>query len=298
MQNASIGVIHLPAPMFLWGSAQAGSPQRTPRKKHGAGGMHRKRKPLGAKSKRDAFMMPTISSVSRSHHLSVALSIVGLVIGGEYFFRHYVLFWLPTIGTLLVNDMLSLFLVYLLLTVGLGSFMHANWRQELAGIGQALREGLTSWNFTFWVLALVLSVWTLSRVDLLLWENIKLPMIVNSYRNSAVWVASLAPILKVVSLIFVNGLFVPIAEEYLWRGLVQVHLIHILPTPFAIGLTAILFSLKHVLVDASLGRFLALIAFGIICGVVAQRNTWKRSAALHMIINTITTIIGLIFGLN
>jgi membrane protease YdiL (CAAX protease family) len=252
---------------------------------------------MGAKSKRNIFMA-AISFVSRSRNLSVALAVVGMVIGGEYFFRHYVLFWLPTFGTLLVNDMLALFLVYLLLTVGLGSFMHVNWRQELAGIGQALREGLASWDFTFWVLALVLSVWALSMVDRLLWGNIKLPMIVSSYRNSTVWLANLAPVLKTVSLILVNGLFVPVAEEYLWRGLVQVRLIRILSTPFAIGLTALLFSLKHAVVDASLGRFLALVAFGVICGVVAQRNNWRRSAALHMVANTVLTVTGLIFGLN
>jgi membrane protease YdiL (CAAX protease family) len=137
--------------------------------------------------------------------------------------------------------MLSLFLVYLLLTVSLGSFMQDNWRQELAGVVQSLREGLASWNFTFWVLALALSVWVLSMLDRLLWGSIKLPMIVSTYRNSTVWLAALAPILKVVSLILVNGLFVPIAEEYLWRGLVQVRLIRILPVPFAIGLTAVLF---------------------------------------------------------
>jgi membrane protease YdiL (CAAX protease family) len=176
--------------------------------------------------------------------------------------------------------------------------MHVNWRQELAGIGQALREGLTSWNFTFWVLALVLSVWVFSMVDRLLWGNIELPIIVSSYQNSTVWLANLASILKVVSLILVNGLFVPIAEEYLWRGLVQVHLIRILLTPFAIGLTAVLFSLKHALVDASLGRFLALVAFGVICGTVAQRKSWRHSAALHMVANTVATVIGLIFGLT
>jgi len=226
------------------------------------------------------------------------LVVVALVIGGEYFFRHYVLFWLPTIGALSVNDMLSLFLVYLLLTASLGSFMHDNWRQELADVVQSLREGLTSWEFTFWALALALSVWGLSMVDRLLWGNIKLPMIVSTYRSSTLWLATLAPILKVVSLILVSGLFVPIAEEYLWRGLIQVRLIRILPVPFAIGLTAVLFSLKHVLVDASLGRFLALSAFGVICGVVAYRDTWKRSAALHMVINTVAIVIGLIFGLN
>ena len=243
-------------------------------------------------------MTSSVSILARSRNLGIALVVVGLIVGGEYFFRHYVLFWLPTFGTLLVNDMLSLFLVYLLLTVGLGSFMHNNWRQELAGVGQALRDGLTSWDFTFWVLALALGVWALPMLDQLLWGSVKLPMIVSSYRNPTIWLSNLAPILKGLSLILVNGLFVPIAEEYLWRGLVQVRLIRILPVPFAIGLTAVLFSLKHVLVDASLGRFLALIAFGVICGVVAQRNTWKRSAALHMVINTTATIIGLILGLN
>ncbi|MHB1134900.1 MAG: CPBP family intramembrane glutamic endopeptidase [Chloroflexota bacterium] len=226
------------------------------------------------------------------------MAVVGLVIGGEYFFRHYVLFWLPTFGTLLVNDMLALFLVYSLLTVGLGAVTHTNWRQELAGVGQSLREGLASWNFAFWVLALVLSVWALSMVDGLLLASVKLPMIVSSYRNSTVWLVSLAPILQAVSLILVNGLFVPVAEEYLWRGLVQVRLIRILSAPFAIGLTAVFFSLKHAVVDASLGRFLTLVAFGVICGVVAQRTNWRRSAALHMVANTILTVAGLLFQLN
>jgi membrane protease YdiL (CAAX protease family) len=253
---------------------------------------------LGGKSKSDTFvaMTSSVSELSRSRNLIVALAVVALVIGGEYFFRHYLLFWLPIFGTLLVNDMLSLSLVYLLLLVGLDPFMHVNWQQELASIVQSLREGLTSWKFTFWVLALVLGVWALSMVDRLLWEKIQLPMIVSSYRNSTVWLAKLAPMLKVVSLILVNGLFVPIAEEYLWRGLVQVRLSRILPIPVAIGLTAVLFSLKHVFVDASLGRFLALIVFGAICGVVAQRTSWRRSAALHMVVNTVVSVIGIMFG--
>ena len=123
-------------------------------------------------------------------------------------------------------------------------------------------------------------------------------MIVSSYENSTLWLANVAPILKAMSLILVNGLFVPVAEEYLWRGLVQVRLILILSTPFAIGLTAVLFSLKHAVVDASLGRFLTLVAVGVICGVVAQRNSWRSSAALHMVANTVLMVMGLIFGLN
>ncbi len=243
-------------------------------------------------------MSLSLSKLAALRNLSVALAVVGLVIGGEYFFRHYVLFWFPTIGTLVVNDMLVLLLVYFLLTVGLGLFMHVNWRQELAEVGQSLREGLTRWDFTFWVLALSLGVYFLSMVDRFLWSSIELPMIVSPFRNSTVWLAAQAPLLKVAALILVNGLCVPIAEEYLWRGVVQVRLIRILPVPLAIGLTAVLFSLKHVLVDASLGRFLALVAFGVICGVVAQRSTWKRSAALHMVINTLATVMGLVLALN
>jgi len=205
---------------------------------------------------------------------------------------------LPIFGALSVNDMLSLFLVYLLLTVGIGAVVHSNWRQELAGVGQALRDGLTSWSYTIWFLALMLSVVVLPIADQFLWQNIKLTMVVSSYRNPTLWFASLAPILGAVSLVLVNGLFVPVAEEYLWRGLVQVRLLRVLPTAFAVGLTAVLFSLKHAFVDASMGRFLTLIAFGIVCGIVAQRSSWRRSAALHIAINTVSTVAGLIYGLK
>src|SRR4030065_1522549 len=86
-------------------------------------------------------MTSSVSKPSRSRNLCVALAVVGLVIGGEYLFRHYVLFWLPIFGTLLVNDMLSLVLGYLLLSVSLGLFMHVNWQQQLADMVQSLREG-------------------------------------------------------------------------------------------------------------------------------------------------------------
>jgi membrane protease YdiL (CAAX protease family) len=239
------------------------------------------------------------SSVSRHpalRSLGAALAVAAIVVAGEYFFRHYVLFWLPIFGTLLVNDMLALFLAYLLLAGGVGLWMHLNWRQEFAGIAHSLREGLTNWSFTLWVLALVVGVWALSFVDRLLWGNIQLPMIVSSYRNPTLWLAGLAPFLRAGSVLLVNGLFVPIAEEYLWRGLVQPRLIRVSSLPLGIGLTAVLFSLKHVIVDASLGRLLALIAFGVVCGVVAERSNWRGSAALHIVANTVVSVIGLAIG--
>ena len=228
----------------------------------------------------------------------MALAVISLVIVAEYIFRHYVLFWMPVIGTLLVNDMVSLFLAYFLLLLGIGKVMKTNWQQELAGIWQAVQESARSWNSTFWLILLVLSIVILPFFDKLFWGRFTLPMLVSSYRNSIVWLSDLAPILKVLSLILVNGIFVPIAEEYLWRGIAQARFLRIFPSPLAIGLTAVLFSFKHVLVDASWGRFLTLTAFGIICGVAAKQKGWRSSAALHIFMNTIATVVGLVIGLE
>jgi membrane protease YdiL (CAAX protease family) len=241
-------------------------------------------------------------SISKSSsvlsNLSVALVVISLVIAGEYIFRHYVLFWMPTIGTLHVNDMISLLMAYFLLLVGIGKVMKTDWPQELAGIWQAIQASARSWDSTFWFILLVLSIVILPFFDKLFWGRFTLPMVVNPYQNSIVWLSDLAPIMTVLSLILVNGVFVPIAEEYLWRGIVQARFLRILPAPLAIGITSVLFSFKHVLVDASWGRFLTLAAFGGICGIVAKQKGWQSSAALHIFINTIATVMGLVMGLE
>lgn len=230
-------------------------------------------------------------------NLGTALAVICLTVIGEYFFRHYVLFWMPTIGTLRVNDMISLFLGYFLLLVGIGKVMKTGWQQELVGIWQAIQESVRSWKFMLWFILLVLSIAVLPLFDKLLLERFTIPMILNPYRNSSHWLGNLAPILIVISFVSINGIFVPIAEEYLWRGIAQPRLLRIFPAWLAIGITAVLFSFKHVLVDASWGRFLTLTAFGIICGIAAKQKNWKSSAALHIFINTITTVMGLILGI-
>ncbi|MBP7149300.1 MAG: CPBP family intramembrane metalloprotease [Acidobacteria bacterium] len=222
-----------------------------------------------------------------------ALGLAGLVTAVEYFFRHYVLFWMPTLGTLRVNDMVALALAYSMLTVVAGTLAGVDWRRELAGILHALREFTTRWSSTRWILALMLSLVVLSVVDGWLWGDVRLPMWASAYRNPRVWFAPAAFPLTALAMIAVNGLLVPICEEYLWRGLIQPGFRRVLPGAAAIAVTAILFSLKHVLVDASAARFLALVAFGGICGSVAARHGWKTSAALHLFVNTITTAVSL-----
>ena len=227
---------------------------------------------------------------------AIAAAVVCAVVATEYAFRHYVLFWMPTLGTLRVNDMVSLAMAYSLLTVIVGFLARADWREELRGLGRAIREFVTQWAYTPWLVLMMLSLVVLPAVDQWLLGGLHIPMRVSAFRNPDTWFAQSAPALEMIALIGVNGLFVPIAEEYLWRGVVQARLSQVLPAAAAIAATAILFSLKHVAVDASWGRFLTLLAFGSICGLLAQRHTWRTSAALHLVVNTATTAAALAFG--
>jgi membrane protease YdiL (CAAX protease family) len=236
--------------------------------------------------------------VSAIRNVCAAFALVSLIGGVEYVCRHYLMFWPPIIGTLQVNDMLSLFCAYSILAGGLGFLLGVNWIEELVGVGQALRDCTTSTRYTGWIVATALSMWLFPVLDRLIWAGIHLPMSTSSLRNSTVWLSTFAPVLKVTSYIFVNGLYVPIGEEFLWRGFVQSRLTRVMSPPLAIGITAVCFSLKHVIVDASFGRFLTIIAMGIIFGISAHRMSWRASAALHIFFNMLSSIMALVLGLT
>ena len=244
-------------------------------------------------------MTPSVStpSVSAIRNVGAAFILVSLIVGVEYTCRHYLMFWLPTIGTLRVNDMLSLVCAYTVLAGGLGFLTAVDWIKELAGVGRALRDCVTSWRYTGWIVATALSLGLLPILARLLWARMHLPMFASSGRNSAVWLSTCAPVLKAASFILVNGLFVPVAEEFLWRGFVQPRLARAMSLRLAIGITAVSFSLKHVVVDASFGRFLTITALGVIFGMCANRGSWRASAALHILINMLSSITALVLGL-
>ncbi len=243
-------------------------------------------------------MTPIVSTrrVSAIRNAGAALGLVILIVATEYVCRHYLMYWLPTIGTLRVNDMLSLVCAYSVLVGGLGFLVGVDWIEELAGVGQALRDCVTSSRYTGWIVATALSFGLFPILDRLVWGRMHLPMLTSSVRNSTVWLSSFGPVLKATSVIFVNGLYVPLGEEFLWRGFVQSRLARATSLPLAVGITAVCFSLKHVLVDASFGRALTITALGIIFGIVAYRESWRASAALHILINTLSSITALLLG--
>ena len=238
----------------------------------------------------------TVYDLSKWRGLTQALGIILLIVAIEFFFRHYVFFWFPQIGSLRVNDMLCLLVAYLVLTGGLGLIIHTVWCKEIPEIWKKLYELMMTWHYVGWVAMMVLSLFVLPILDRFISRMISIPFFLSTYRNTTVWLVEHALILKIISLISINGLFIPVAEEFLWRGLVQPRLIQSIGVFLGISTTAVLFSLKHVLIDASFARFLTIVAFGAITGALAYRESWRSSAALHIFINTVATITALAMG--
>ncbi|MBZ6495892.1 CPBP family intramembrane glutamic endopeptidase [Natrinema longum] len=86
-----------------------------------------------------------------------------------------------------------------------------------------------------------------------------------------------------------NGIVVPISEEQVWRGIVQTELVDDWGVPAGIGVTAVLFALKHVLVDLSVIRLTTLLTLGLVFGVVRHRWGTASSTVTHVLINTVSS---------
>jgi membrane protease YdiL (CAAX protease family) len=136
----------------------------------------------------------------------------------------------------------------------------------------------------------------LALLDAMLWGSVRLPSISSPWRSETTLFAESGSLLSAVSLLAINGLVIPLAEEWLWRGLIQPRFIDGVGLAAGLIVTAVLFSLKHVVIDASLGRLLALTAFGLIMGVLAVRHGWRASSLAHMIANTFATALSLSAG--
>lgn len=92
------------------------------------------------------------------------------------------------------------------------------------------------------------------------------------------------PMLAVV-FILGNGIAVPIAEEQVWRGIVQTELVDSLGAVAGVLLTAVLFALKHVVVDLTIARITTLVALGLVLGVLRHRYGTVSSITTHIGMN-------------
>ncbi|WP_372480403.1 lysostaphin resistance A-like protein [Halomicrobium sp. HM KBTZ05] len=105
--------------------------------------------------------------------------------------------------------------------------------------------------------------------------------------ETAVWV--------LVTLLVVNGVVVPIAEELAWRGVVQTALVDAYGPVLGISVTATAFVAKHVVVDlgAPTFRLVSLIVIAVVLGVLRHRYGTASSTISHLGINLLATGISL-----
>ncbi len=99
--------------------------------------------------------------------------------------------------------------------------------------------------------------------------------------QAGVWVAIL--------LLVANPLAAPICEEIAWRGVVQSAFVRAWGPWVGIGVTVILFAMKHVVVDASFARLTTLLMLALVFGLVRHRWGTGSSTVVHLVVNLYST---------
>jgi membrane protease YdiL (CAAX protease family) len=101
-----------------------------------------------------------------------------------------------------------------------------------------------------------------------------------------------ASTLAVVGFVVANGVFVPIAEEIAWRGVVQTALTNALGVAAGIAITAVAFVAKHVVVDlgATPIRLASLLFLAFAFGILRHRHGTGSATVAHVLANTTATL--------
>lgn len=97
-----------------------------------------------------------------------------------------------------------------------------------------------------------------------------------------------------ILLLIVNGIIVPIVEEFVWRGIIQTAFVERFDTATGIGLTSLSFSLKHAVVDRSFNRVTMLFGLGSIFGIARHRLGTSASTAAHITGNLPASLIAIV----
>ena len=242
------------------------------------------------------------------------LGLAALIVLAEYLARRFLAPTMPSIGAPpvnseslpigapVVNDMVATVLIYALLV----TLVAPRPERPMAALGEALRGiAVQATKWLPWIGGVLFlgAVVAVAPLDAQLWGDVRLPSFTVPPSTTVLFAGAATP-LAVVSLLIVNGVVIPLAEERLWRGLIQPRLRVAWGVIPALLVTAALFSLKHAIVDASLGRLLALTAGGLMLGLVAYRaggldgrgSGWKASAVSHMVGNLVATSLALAAG--
>lgn len=101
-----------------------------------------------------------------------------------------------------------------------------------------------------------------------------------------------------VLFVLVYGIAAPIAEEQVWRAIVQTELVDGLGAVAGIAVTALLVTVTSVIVNLSVAGVGTALAFGVLFGVVRHRWGTASSTVAHVLYNTAAAASILAIGLG
>jgi len=231
-----------------------------------------------------------------------ALVPVLVVTGAEFLTRRYLVFLSPPLGVYRNNDLLALALVYALIIFAmlrtsrgkLGVLGFSDFKEFLLRLSSDRKFSAT---FTLLFAGFAVSIAVGTALDSLLGMKLSLPAFgpaPHAVRPENP--TSFALFAMAALAVAVNGLWVPVAEEMVWRGAVYGNLRTHLGIWPSVIVTALFFSLKHVTVDLSLSRILMVLLFGFWLALIRERTSLAGAALAHVAANTTATTLALILG--
>jgi membrane protease YdiL (CAAX protease family) len=102
----------------------------------------------------------------------------------------------------------------------------------------------------------------------------------------------------IVPMLVGNGTVVPIAEEFAWRGYIQTQMARAWGPWPALAVTALLFTVKHIVVDLSIARITTLLTVSIALGLVRHRYGTLASTVAHYTMNSVASGVATVLALS
>ena len=231
-----------------------------------------------------------------------ALVLVVAVTGAEFLTRRYLIFLSPPLGVYRNNDLIALALVYSLIVIivintrggRLGRLTIGDFKAFLARLSSDRKYASM---FTVLLVGFSLSIVVGTALDSLIFGKLTpvafnpIPMHIRAENPTSIAIVAMAALAIVI-----NGFWVPLAEEMVWRGAIYGNLRPALGIWLSVIVTAVFFSLKHVAVDLSLSRVLMVLLFGSWLAVIREYAGLAGAALAHITANTTATALALILG--
>jgi membrane protease YdiL (CAAX protease family) len=231
-----------------------------------------------------------------------ALVLVVVVTGAEFLTRRYLIFLLPPLGIYRNNDFIALALIYLLIVIIMTNTRGGRLGRLTIGDFKAFLARLFSDKkfasmFTILFVGFSLSIAVGTALDSLIFGKLTpvafnpIPVHVRAENPTSIAIVAMA-----VLAIVVNGFWVPLAEEMVWRGAIYGNLKPSLGIWLSVIVAAVFFSLKHAAVDLSLARVLMVLLFGFWLAAIREYAGLAGAALAHITANTTATALALILG--